>query len=223
MIEVAFRFMEKQDAKDIGPDGLRSARSSKPNWTRAFELLRGELKKIRATNVVVEAGYRPDQVRADGWPYSNAVPIHEQIRLSFTKDGEPVSFFQGTFAGSIACVAYNAWLIGMTLQALRAVDRYGCTQTGQQYKGWAQLPPGRDSIAAAEWPTVEVAVRFLMLTGWNFDLPGSVNAFFSGEPFKELYRDAARTAHPDAGGSVELMARVNRARDYIESAQKGAQ
>lgn len=35
------------------------------------------------------------------------------------------------------------------------------------------------------------------------------------ETLNQYYRDAARRAHPDAGGSDEQMAAVNRARDLI--------
>jgi len=210
MIEVSFRYREKQPIKSLSKEGIRSARSSRPGWSKAFELLRYELARIDAADVVIEAGYKPNQVRADGWPYSNAVPEHHQVRVSFRRSGVSMSFFQGGFSSGADAVAYNVWLIGMTLQCLRAVDRYGCTQGGEQYRGWAQLPPGKPSIAAHEWASVEDAMRFLSKVG-----DGAVLSVLPAD-LPRVYRAAARKAHPDTGGSEDLMARVNRAKDFIE-------
>jgi hypothetical protein len=38
---------------------------------------------------------------------------------------------------------HNVRAIALTLEALRAVDRYGATETGQQYTGFKALPAGR--------------------------------------------------------------------------------
>lgn len=207
-VEVCFRYMERQKMPALSSAGVAGARQARPGWSKAFELLRYELAKINATHVVVEAGYQPNQVRADGWPYSNAKPEHHQVRVSFKRGNVPMSFSQGGFSA----IEYNVWLIGRTLNALRAVDRYGCTQGGEQYRGWAQLPSG---IQAAEWSSVEDAARFLLRTeGVMVDQDG-IDAVLL-DPTGS-YREAARKAHPDAGGSNDLMSKVNRARDYIEA------
>lgn len=212
MVEVSFRYMERQGGVKLGSDGVRSARSSNPNWSKAFELLRYELHRIGAKDVVIEAGYKPHQVRADGWPYSNASPEHQQVRVSFKKGNVPISFFQGAFSGSIGCVPYNVWLIGMTLQALRAVDRYGCTRAGEQYRGWSQLP---SSIQAAEWSNVEEAARWLIAQASPLMMrPEAIIG--NPENLRIAYRHAANRVHPDKGGGHELMSKVNRAKDFIE-------
>lgn len=201
--------MAKQPFKQLNRAGVGSVRSSRPGWSKAFALLRFELAKIGATEVVIEAGYQNHQIRNDGYPLSSARPEHGQVRISFRKGNVPISFIQT----GMAEVESNVWLIARTLNALRAVDRYGCTQGGEQYKGWAQLPPGTGSngtIHAAEWPSVEAAMRYLCSVG-NGDvlsvLPKDLDV---------VYRAAARKAHPDAGGSTATMAKVNRAKDFIE-------
>lgn len=217
MIEVSFRYMAAQKVVPLSSAGVGSARASNPNWSKAFELLRFELAKIGAKQVVIEAGYKPHQVRADGWPYSNAKPEHHHVRVSFSKDGVPISFLQNGFN----CVEYNVWLIGRTLNALRAVDRYGCTKAGEQYKGWAQLPPGASGsapIAAAEWATPFDAATFLLDTG---DPNGECRVLRSevirgGAVLEDAFRAAAKKAHPDTGGSADLVSKVSRARDFIE-------
>jgi hypothetical protein len=223
MVEISFRYMAKQSVPQVSKDCISGARNAKPTWTKAFELLRYELKRIDAKSVVVEAGYRPEQVRADGWPYANATPEHSQLRLSFVREGVAVSFFQGIFGGNIACVAYNAWLIGMTLQALRAVERYGCTKSGQQYAGWSQLPPGagRGPIVANAFATVEDAARFLLRTALIQE--GEYRRVIDNPEFlASTYRTAARKTHPDLGGTAEAFGKVNAAKEMIESARGGA-
>ena len=212
MIEVSFRYMERQKPNPLAADGVRSARSSNPSWSKAFELLRYELHRINAKDVVIEAGYKPHQVRSDGWPYSSAAPEHQQVRVSFSTNGVPVSFFQGHFAGSIDCVPYNVWLIAMTLQALRAVNRYGCSRAGEQYRGWSQLPPG--GIPTQEWASLEEAARWLLAqTEINMS---PANLLGNPKNLRLVYRQVASEAHPDAGGRVEVMAKVNRCKDFIE-------
>lgn len=201
MIEVAFRYMEKQPWKPVHKD----SRNLRANWSKAFEKLRYELARIKAERVVVEAGYRPHQVRADGWPYSSAKPEHAQIRVSFTKDGVPISFFFGGWSEP----EMNAYMIALTLERLRAVDRYGCTQAGEQYRGWAQLPAG-GGIAVAEWASVEDAMRFLSKVA-----DGEIHSTLA-QDLPRIYREAARKAHSDAGGGDEQMAKVNRARDFVK-------
>lgn len=201
MIEVAFKYMAHQPWKPVHKDskGLRAT------WSKAFEKLRYELNRISAKDVVVEAGYKPSQVRADGWPYSNAKPDHGQIRVNYTRDGIPFSFFFGGWKEP----EMNAYMIALTLERLRAVERYGCAQGGEQYSGWAKLPPG-GGIQTAEWASIEDAMRFLSKTA-----DGDVVSVLAKD-LDMIYRQAARKAHPDAGGSNELMAKVNRARDFVE-------
>jgi hypothetical protein len=201
-VEVCFRYMAKRaDWKPVHKD----AKGLRANWSKAFEKLRYELARINATDVVIEAGYKPSQVRADGWPYSAAKPEHGQVRVSFMKGSLSMSFFFGGWTAT----EMNAYMIALTLERLRAVERYGCVQSDEQYRGWAQLPPGqgKPSTAAAEWASIEKALLWLReIAG----IPLTTAADPSG-----LYRAAAKKAHPDAGGSAELMSKVTRARDFI--------
>lgn len=208
MIEVAFRYMQDWTPFDRVH---KDAKNLNANWSKAFEKLRYELARVNATNVVIEAGYKPDQVRADGWPYSNAKPEHSGVRVSFLKGGKlPLAFrYNGWKA-----VEMNVYMIALTLERLRAVERYGCTQSGQQYKGWAQLPPGanegRAPIPAEEFASVEDAMRFLSRVA-----DGEVHTTLPVD-LDLVYKAAARKAHPDRrGGDSELMSKVNRARDYV--------
>lgn len=201
-VEVCFRYMPAQSWKPVHKD----AKSLRANWSKAFEKLRYELARINATDVVVEAGYQPNQLRADGWPYADAKPEHSCVRVSFMKSKLPMAFFFGGWDTP----HMNVYMIALTLERLRAVERYGCVQSDEQYRGWAQLPPGegKPPTVAGEWSSAVDAMRWLCSVGGGPERtkPGDL-AF--------VYRAAAMKAHPDTGGTAELMAKVLRCRDFI--------
>lgn len=95
--------------------------------------------RIGARDVVLEADLRARDIRADGWPRPDAKPSSPRLILLFT---HPV-------VGGVRypCDRYSAWetnlrAIALSLQALRAVDRYGVTRRGEQYTGWKALGSG---------------------------------------------------------------------------------
>lgn len=201
MIEMTFRPMP------TSPSWRSTGRTSiRPTHKKAMMAIRRELSAIGATHVVIEAGFRPDQIRDDGYPYSNERPSHPTIRISFRREGShPMCMTSGGYADW----HYNVYLIALTLEALRAVDRYGCTQGGEQYEGWSQLPPAAEPPPrkASEWKSVTAAWL------WMGELCGKP----LGTPLDVLYRECAKIAHPDRGGTNELMAKVTRARDFIDA------
>ncbi len=214
MVEICFRYMPEQPKTPLDP----SSRGLKTSWSKSFEKLRYELSRIAATDVVIEAGYKPGQVRADGWPYSNARPEHGDVRVSFKRKGVPMSFTCAHWKAT----EMNVYLIALTLERLRAIERYGCTKGGQQYTGWSQLPPGtgRGPIIADAFPTVEEAARFLLRTA-RLREGDAGNVIKSADTLTTVYRAAAKVAHPDAGGSTDLFARVNAAKEMVERTQSG--
>lgn len=203
MIELIFRSMlDCPGYKNFGRGFALDA-----DHTRMMRTIRYELGRLSATDVVMEAGFRPDQIRQDGYPYSSQSPVHPTVRLSFKAGKKSLAFTCGGHKDWVV----NVYAIAKTLEALRAVERYGCTTGGQQYAGWSQLPPGASSIAAAEWASVEDAMRWLWRVGF-----GTVPSPLPME-FDAAYRAAAKKSHPDAGGTAELMSKVNRARDFIDA------
>jgi hypothetical protein len=216
MIEIMFRPMERCPGhKTIGKNC--NARAS---HQKAMSLLRYELQRIAATDVVLEAGFAASQIRNDGYPYSNARPTHSTVRITFRREGNtPMAMTCGGWAEW----HLNVYMIAKTLESLRAVERYGCTSGGQQYAGWAKLPPGASGSGpaatphqAAEWVTVEDAMRFLSRVA-DGDLHSTL-----AKDLDAIYRAAALKAHPDKGGSAELMGKVNRAREFVRRVTGGA-
>ena len=159
---------------------------------RTQDDLRGELAAIGVRSCVIQADLDESDIRLDGMPRASARFRSERVVVSFEHPQQgAVSFPCGTYAR----FWHNVRAVVKTLEALRAVNRYGVTQRAEQYTGWRQLPPSGSSIVLAPFVSVEAAARFLL---------------------KSVYDAAARKAHPDvAGGSDALMARVNAARAYI--------
>jgi hypothetical protein len=133
---------------------VRKAAQFKANYLNTLDLLEYELGKLRASNVVIQIA-DPEQhrrMRNDGsmtmadkyWP---------------TKPGVILMFESPKGNISMPCDRYNHWrdnlrAIALSLEALRAVDRYGVTRGNEQYRGWAQLEApknGMDRDDAAEF------------------------------------------------------------------------
>lgn len=62
----------------------RGRHAFRASWTNTLDLLDRELRILRATNIVIGIGLKPDHLRLDGWPRSDAPnPIHPGVELSF--------------------------------------------------------------------------------------------------------------------------------------------
>ncbi len=194
MIDLRFRPF---DVVPRAPKGGRRRATFSASWTSTLNDLERELDHLKARDIVIEAETTREQIRNDGWPYSNA-KMGPTVAISFESKHGPMRYECGTFTHWND----NIRAIGLTLSSLRAVDRYGATHSAEQYRGFAALPP----TPAAEWASPEHAAQ------WLRSIAGVDNPLVSP---KDLYRAAARVAHPDAGGTNELMAKVSRAMEFM--------
>lgn len=170
---------------------------------RLLDDLERELNHLRARDIVIQAYYRREDIRNDGWPRSSAPrPADPGVVLSFTKpDGQEISLPCDTYVNYES----NLRAISLTLTALRAIDRYGVTQHGEQYKGWAKLPPAPDRM------TVKDAQEFIVLHTGIFPA--------NRETLNDAYRAAARKLHPDTtNGSDGQFIMLGKAKATIEEA-----
>lgn len=97
---------------------------------------------------VLQIALREQDFRIDGMPRANTNPEHPGVILNIEPRNKP--------ALSFPCDTFTHWhdnlrAIALTLEALRKVDRYGVTQTGQQYRGWQAIEssPAVDAVGAA--------------------------------------------------------------------------
>lgn len=182
------------------PSDERRWGSFKATWGRTMEQLQHELRMLDAEEpIVIEAGYQSHEIRMDGSPRANARPSDPAVIVSFECRLGPLRY---------ACDAYhehgaNLRAIALTLEALRAVDRYGIATSGEQYRGWtALLPTGEGEMGREE------AEAFIRHHGAN-------GAPSTGESLAVLARRAAKRMHPDVGGDPAEWAKLDRARRVV--------
>lgn len=152
--------------------------------------------------IILEAGYREGDIRQDGLPRADAKLRDQAVILSFETRHGPLRYGTDRFTA----FDDNLRAIALSLQALRAVDRYGVTHKGEQYRGWLALPPG-----PATAMTREEAIAFLEREGGNPLTSHGVTELWAGA----AYRRIAKRAHPDAGGDPELWTRLERAKEAL--------
>lgn len=179
-------------------------------WSSTIELLGLELRQLDARDVVLQMDLTEGDLRRDGLPRANARPGHPGVILAFNSTQGPLQF---------ACDTYGWWetnvrVIALTLQALRAVARYGATKTGEQYRGWAALPP---PAAANGQMTVEDAAQFITeQSGINAIGPADMIDPRMVETRQLAYHAAAKRLHPDAGGDHLAFTRLQEAKRLLD-------
>jgi hypothetical protein len=95
-------------------------------------------------------------------------------------------------------VADNLAAIAASLESLRALDRHGSEISEQAFSGFVALP------------SVEAWWQVLGLEGYDA----------TPEQIETAHRRLAMQHHPDRGGDVERMSKINRARDIGLEAQR---
>lgn len=174
-------------------------------YIQTLDLLETELFHLRAREAVLQAALSWQDLRNDGLPRSDA---------KFSDPGVILTFETPTGSMSFPCDHYAHWqcnlrAIALSLQALRAVDRYGVTRRAEQYQGWKKLPPPSDQPFA----TKEEAALFMWSQAYPGVEPQDIRVIITSEGARQaVYINAARRLHPDAGGgNHELFVRLQAA------------
>jgi hypothetical protein len=182
----------------VWPDDGRTHYEScrfRAKYSATLGELKYELCRLGVDMAVIELDLTERDIRLDGLPRANATPESPRVRISFEHPD--------LGALQYPCDTYSHWqdnlrAIAKTLEAQRAMDRYGATRRNQQYAGWQQLPPGGAAMQTAM--TVEQAAAFIN------DAAGrpTVNKDLIGiaDNARLAYRSAAAKLHPDRGGDA---------------------
>jgi hypothetical protein len=168
------------------PYGRRGpSRFGKNLGFREIEKLQNELRLLGTRNVVISSNV---PLRQDGLPYaSQAGKRYDDpgVAVYFTLKGKALSMARDRY--------YTRWenirSLILAINAIRSIERHGgSTMMERAFAGFA-------AIAPPDWkkPWREV---FGVKPEWRGDITA-------------LYREKARSRHPDAGGSNTLMAELN--------------
>jgi hypothetical protein len=179
-------------------------RTRKGMWP-AYSELTHELRRLGAVSPVISTDI---QLKADGTPYGNAscsdpgVAVYWHMRV--TRGGARVLVPYSMPCDRYTRLADNLYAVAKTIEAMRAIERYGAVQTAQVFAGFAALPPGEGAAAPVVPPK---PWREVLGGAW----PDGLDAGELLVLAKSRYRRGADDAHPDRGGDAERMAELNRA------------
>lgn len=181
-------------------------------WTQALDLLEREYNALNGEDLVIEIDVTERDIRNDGLLRANARPTSHAIRVAFTSKHGPLQYacdqYVHGYRSRMSDWQHNVYAVALTLEALRSVDRYGATKSGEQYRGYRQIGSEPHSVAPS-FATKTQARDFLV----------SVVGFDGAEGLSDtlLVRRAARATHPDMGGSVDQWNRVQDASRLVVS------
>jgi hypothetical protein len=174
--------------KPTAASSRKSGSNFKASHPQTMDELERELELIDAKDVVVEIDVDHKELRRNGEPFaSSRARKTPGIVLHYTtKDGRAVT---------MPVDRYETWqtnirALMLTLRALRAVDRYGATTSGEQYRGWMALP----SVTAPVMSTQQAARKLVSFAGGK-DSESDVLA--SANSARDVLRRAMAKTHPD--------------------------
>lgn len=160
----------------------------KPNFVQCRDELIREVQRLGGKKIILSTNI---PLRQDGLPYANTrEPEDPGVAVYFEYKGKPMCF---------ACDQYrkvreNIRGIGLTIAAIRAIERYGSSDMMERaFRGFTAIP----EAAGEPWRNV-----------FGFSATETVNADAVDAAFRRL----AMTEHPDHGGTSERFQRILNAR-----------
>jgi len=161
---------------------------------KATRGLLDEIRKLGGRLPIISSNA---QYRNDGMPYARQAAIHDTgVAVYFQRKGQPMVF---------ACDSYwtvheNIWAIAKTIEALRAIERWGASDMlDRAFTGFTALPPPIVAGMKRDWQVVLGLQELLQPTA---------------DDVQRAYRRLASQYHTDKpGGDHDKMAELNTARD----------
>ncbi len=177
----------------VTEDRASSARF-RATWPSTLDLLQRETAALGADLVVLQIDVTDGDLRRDGMLRANARVNFPGVRVSFESRFGPLTYatdaYEQRYSNDPPAWQANVRALALALEALRAVDRYGVTKRGEQYRGWL-------AIAADPAEMTREAAQTLL------DSYGGV-------------REAVKATHPDRpGGNRDAFEQVQEARRVL--------
>lgn len=188
--------------------------------SQTLSLLSRELQMLDASVIVLQVGYREQDLRLDGMPRANSRMVHNAVALSFESKWGPLRYetneFVARYYNGQEGWSSNLRAIALAMEALRKVDRYGVSKRGEQYTGWKQLPQSTDPVD--QITSRDEATKIIHAeVGDLYDLADIANdgSAGAGAHQADAIREALMRAHPDKGGDATRFRKVQRARELL--------
>lgn len=201
-------------------DPRKSSATFRASWDDTVKLLLSEVELLGGQMVVLQVDADSTDIRRDGMLRAQARVDFPGVKVSFESVHGPLTYatdvFDRLYGGKPGWQA-NVRAIALGLGALRAVDRYGITSFGEQYRGWTALAD--KPYAHGGDMTVDEARRVLREAA---GLPDHYE-FRTDVLIATAFRMAARTHHPDAGGNAEAFQLITKAREVLLAAAQGGE
>lgn len=171
----------------------RGSHTFKAKWPDTLELLIREAGELGLRGAIaVRIDVTEGDLRRDGMLRVGAKVGFPGVVVSFESRHGPVSFatdaYEQYYGWALPAWQANLRAVALSLQALRAVDRYGVTKSGEQYVGWRALPAGGESMPAAR---AALIIRIAAGEGGE-TADGPIN--------DRMLRRARANSHPDRNG-----------------------
>ena len=176
------------------PDGrerakFRTTSKFKVSFTAARDHLYNEIELMGGKRAILSSNL---ELRFDGLPKAGqANPTDPGVAVYFEYKGKPMVFVCARYSR----VWENIRSIGLTIEALRAIERYGTSDMMERaFRGFAALPE-----RAGEW--------------WREVLGFEPGVKPSVDDIEDRFRQLAHAAHPDKGGDVNVWHQLVKARE----------
>lgn len=189
MIDLRFRPLTRWIGEKT-PAWKREKPRFSATYATTLDSLEREFRYLKAKNGTVEAAFREDQIRNDGWPYSSASPSESGLILSFDSKHGPLA---------LPCDFFLHWqqnlrAIALHLEHLRHATLYRVGAGDEQYKGWKALPApgGENSLDHFAQRIIDIS-QLIEYTAERL--------LSDYDAFRFVYRAAAKRAHPDVTGA----------------------
>ena len=185
----------------------RNPRRFRLAWDRIVAELADEVDLLDGGRIAIQVDADPADIRRDGMLRARARVGFPGVKVSFASRHGPLTY---------ATDAYETWqdnvrAIGLALTALRAVDRYGVSGSGEQYRGWTAI------AAAPAEKTLSIDDAAAVLAQWMIPVCRAED-MRTEDQAKRAFRAAAAVHHPDAGGSADAFRLITTARDVLVAA-----
>lgn len=179
----------------------------KAGWEPPLDLLKREVELLNGDVIATQVDITEADLRRDGMIRANARVGFQGVQVSLDSRHGPLTY---------ATDAFDYWrdnvrAIALGLSALRAVDRYGITRTGEQYRGWNAIAakPMEDTLTPESARLV-----FADALGVRTDL--IAHDLDSKDGIAKAYRIVAKKHHPDiTGDDGSVMRLITKARDVL--------